>query len=305
MTEHAPPLKDRQRLILVTGPSGAGRTTAIRALEDLGYEAIDNMPFSLLPRLLQGPALGLPLALGIDTRNREFSTLALLECIDDLSRQAPLDFEVLYLDCNDDILLRRFSETRRRHPMARDEDPLRGIAREKGLLDAVRNRADVLIDTSDWSPHALRAEIDRMFSLEQTQGLAVSLHSFSYKRGLPRSADMVFDCRFLQNPHWDTELRPLTGLDGAVADYVAKDLRYDGFIAQVTTLCESLLPAYKDEGKSHFSVAFGCTGGRHRSVAVTEVIAHALALSGWQVSCRHRELERLQISSAQQPGETT
>lgn len=287
------------RLVLVTGPSGAGRSTAIHTLEDIGYEAIDNMPLSLLPRLLQGPALSTPLALGVDTRNREFSTPALLECIEELGLRSDVHFEVLYLDCSDEVLLRRFSETRRRHPMARDEDPLRGIAREKILFEKVRDRAHVLIDSSDLSPHDLRAEITRMFSLEEAQRLAVSIHSFSYKRGLPRSADMVFDCRFLRNPHWEAELRAGTGQDADVARYVADDPRYDDFLRRVIELCQSLLPAYRDEGKAHFSIAFGCTGGRHRSVAVTEATAQALALGGWQVSCRHRELERLPVPPQQ------
>lgn len=294
MNADSRPQLEKQRLVLVTGPSGAGRSTAINALEDSGYEAIDNLPLSLLPRLLQGPPHPRPLALGLDVRNREFSTQALIETIEDLQKRTAFDFEVLYLDCSDNVLLRRFSETRRRHPLAGSEDPLRGIAREKQFLDPVRDRANVLIDSSDLSPHEMRAEITRLFSHTEGHRLAVSVHSFSYKRGLPRSADMVFDCRFLRNPHWEPDLRVLTGCEAEVADYVAKDARYADFIAQLKTLCASLLPAYLEEGKSHFTIAFGCTGGRHRSVAVTEEMAQALALAGWQVSCRHRELERVQ-----------
>ncbi|MGH1371636.1 RNase adapter RapZ [Planktotalea sp.] len=285
---------EKQRLVLVTGPSGAGRTTAIRALEDAGYEAIDNMPLSLLPRLLQGPAHQRPLALGLDVRNREFSTDALLEVIEDLTARDSIDFEVLYLDCSDDVLLRRYSETRRRHPLAGAEDPLRGILREKKALQTVRDRASILIDSSAFSPHDLRAEITRMFSLELAQKLAVSVHSFSYKRGLPRSADMVFDCRFLRNPHWEAGLRELTGQNEDVARYVKDDPRYEAFFKQVCDLTTTLLPAYLEEGKSHFTIALGCTGGKHRSVALTEALAQILALAGWQVSCRHRELERAQ-----------
>lgn len=297
MNAETPKFDGRQRLVLVTGPAGSGRLTAINALADSGYEAIDNMPLSLLPRLLQGPAFERPLALGLDARNREFSTNALLETIDDLTRRSDLEVEVLYLDCSDDVLLRRFSETRRRHPLAGGEDPLRGIAREKQALEPVRERASMLIDSSDLSPHEMRAEITRLFAIEAGQRLAVSVHSFSYKRGLPRSADMVFDCRFLQNPHWEPELRPLTGQDTAVAQYVAEDPRFETFIEQVSALCLSLLPAYLEEGKSNFTIAFGCTGGRHRSVAVTEIITQTLALAGWQVSCRHRELERAAAQS--------
>lgn len=282
----------KQRLILVTGPSGAGRSTAINALEDLGYEAIDNLPLSLLPRLLNGPAHEKPLALGLDTRNREFSTAALMEAIEDLSERPEYDFDVLYTDCSDDVLLRRFSETRRRHPMAGTDDPLRGIAREKQMLQTVKDCASILIDSSELSLHELRAEMSRLFSLEFHQKLSVTLQSFSYKRGLPRSADMVFDCRFLRNPHYEADLRALSGLDEAVARYVADDPRYAAFFQQITDLCATLLPAYLEEGKSHFSIAFGCTGGRHRSVTLTEATSQMLALAGWQVSCRHRELQR-------------
>ena len=296
MTDFTASPPERQRTILVTGPSGAGRSTAINALEDLGYEAIDNLPLSLLPRLLTGPAHPHPLALGIDTRNREFSTEALLASIEDLASRAPLDFDVLFLDCSEDVLLRRFSETRRRHPTAPGEDPLKGIRREKEMLARIQERADVLINSSDLSPHQLRAEITRLFAIEQGGTLAVSLHSFSYKRGLPRSADMVFDCRFLRNPHWEPELRPLTGVDPRVAAYVAEDARYQVFFTNLRDLCLSLLPAYKEEGKSHLSIALGCTGGKHRSVAVTEALAQALAQAGWQVSIRHRELERSVLS---------
>jgi UPF0042 nucleotide-binding protein len=288
---------DRDRIVLVTGPAGAGRSSAINALEDLGYEAIDNIPLSLLQRLLHGPAHRAPLALGVDTRNRDFSTQALLDTIAELSdsetNARAASFEVLYLDCSEDVLLRRFSETRRRHPMSPDEDPRRGVMRERGVLAAVRDRADVLIDTSALGPNELRTEIIRLFSASEEGRLAVSVHSFSYKRGLPRSVDTVFDCRFLRNPHWEADLRALCGLDGAVVDYVRADENYEAFVEKVVAMTTLLLPAYKEAGKAHFSIGFGCTGGQHRSVAVTEHVARSLAQVGWQVSCRHRELERM------------
>lgn len=281
-----------QRIVLVTGPSGAGRSTAINALEDIGYESIDNLPISMLPRLLNGPALQAPLALGVDTRNREFSTQVLLDSIEELARSFPLDFEVLYVDCTEEVLMRRFSETRRRHPMAPDTDPRTGIAREFAVLGPIRDRADILIDSSHRTPHQMRAEIEALFAIDKSQKMAVSVHSFSYKRGLPRSVDMILDCRFLHNPHWVEELRAKTGREAEVAAYIRKDARYDAFLQQVTDLCKSLLPAYTEEGKAHFSIGFGCTGGKHRSVAVAEAVTEALALTGWQVSTRHRELER-------------
>jgi len=284
------PAKAVPRLVLVTGPSGAGRTTAINALEDLGFEVIQNLPLSLLSRLLDGPPIDRPLALGLDTRNRDFSTGALIAAIDRMAGDRGA--EVLYLDCRPEILERRYSETRRRHPLAPDETPETGIAREADLLAPVRVRADVLIDTSDMTPHDLRAEIAHWFAVSGAGRLAVSLQSFSYKRGLPRGLDMVFDMRFLRNPYWDADLRPNTGLDPAVAAYVAGDPRFGPAAAQLSALLEFLLPAYVEEGKSHLAVGFGCTGGRHRSVAVAEHLANRLAQSGWQVSTRHRELER-------------
>lgn len=291
-------------VVLVTGPSGAGRSTAIRALEDLGFEAIDNLPLSLIPRLLAGPPRGARLALGVDTRNRDYSSTAL---IDLLNVEPAPGFELLYLDCRQDVLLRRFSETRRRHPLAPAETPHIGIARDYDLLQPIRARADVLIDTSDLTQHELRAEIARWFGGASETRLALSVHSFSYKRGLPRGMDMVFDCRFLRNPYWDESLRSRDGRDAEVAAYIAEDARFAPFFDKVADLTRLLLPAYVEEGKAHLAIAFGCTGGRHRSVATAERLVNTLAGAGWQVSIRHRELERISersVGAASQFGET-
>lgn len=280
------------RLVLITGPSGAGRSTAIHVLEDLGYEGIDNIPLSLVPRLLDGPPLGRPIALGLDARNRDFNTTALIELIDSLTRDPRVALEVLYLDCAPEELIRRFSETRRRHPLAPAETPTEGIGREIDLLAPVRVRADHLIDTTGLSPHDLKAEIARWFDAQAGERLAVSVQSFSYKRGVPRGVDMIFDCRFLSNPHWDPALRPLDGRDPAVAAFVRADPRFDDFFRKLRDLLLMLLPAHLEEGKAHLSIGFGCTGGQHRSVAVAEMLGAALAEAGWPVSKRHRELER-------------
>ena len=300
------------RLVLVTGPSGAGRTTAIRALEDIGYEAIDNLPLSLLPRLLDAPPPTKPLALGVDTRNRDFSTNALIEVIDQIGGMAETPMQVLYLDCRPEILMRRFSETRRRHPLAPAENAEIGIAREFDLLGPVKARADMLVDTSEMSPHDLRAELDHWFAPSSTGQLAVSVQSFSYKRGLPRGLDIVLDCRFLRNPYWEEGLRMLDGRSPDVAEYVKQDARFEAFHEKIIGLAELLLPAYEAEGKAYLSIGFGCTGGQHRSVTMTETLAQALAESGWQVSIRHRELERrgktasdraIEVDNAQARGE--
>ncbi len=281
-----------QRVVLVTGPSGAGRSTAIHALEDLGYEAIDNLPLSLVPRLLDGPRIGQPVALGIDVRNREFSVGALIELIDLLTRRPDVAPEVLFLDCRPGELLRRYGETRRRHPLAQAQDPEVGIAQESDLLAPIRVRADVLIDTSDMTPHNLKADIARWFDQGAQERLVVSVHSFSYKRGAPRGLDMMFDCRFLRNPHWEPALRDLDGRSAEVSTFVEADPLYADFRNKVLELLTLVLPAHVEEGKSHLAIGFGCTGGQHRSVAVAENMAKALAEQGWQVSKRHRELER-------------
>ncbi|MFD0859107.1 RNase adapter RapZ [Roseovarius aquimarinus] len=284
-------------VILVTGPSGAGRSTAIRALEDMGYEAIDNLPLSLLPRLLTAPEgsggqQGRPMALGVDPRNRDFSAEAVIDALESLCARGDRHVQLLFVDCDPDVLLRRFSETRRRHPLAPAESAQIGIAREMDLLRAVRTRADILIDTTELSPHELRAELEQWVRPGGAARLAVSVHSFSYKRGLPRGVDMVFDCRFLRNPYWEPSLRSLDGRAPEVAAHVAADPRFEAFHAQLSDMMRLLLPAFEAEGKSYLSIALGCTGGQHRSVAVAENLARTLAEEGWQVSIRHRELER-------------
>ncbi|WP_151717383.1 RNase adapter RapZ [Gemmobacter serpentinus] len=291
-----------QELVLVTGPSGAGRSTSIQALEDLGYETIDNLPLSLIGHLVNGPPLGRPIALGLDVRNRDFSANGLIELVDLLTLDPRISLSLLYLDCAADELIRRFNETRRRHPLAVEESPAEAIAREIDLLAPIRVRADHLVDTTEMSPHDLTAQIAEWFGQEAGPGLSVSIQSFSFKRGVPRGLDMTFDCRFLNNPHWVPDLRNLDGRDSAVSDYVTGDPRFAEFSQRLRGLLLFLLPAHKAEGKSHLSIGFGCTGGQHRSVAVAEIIGNALAEAGWSVSKRHRELERR--SAANRPSAT-
>lgn len=287
----------QQRVVLVTGPSGAGRSTAIRALEDLGFEVIDNLPLSLVPRLLDGLTRPTPVALGLDVRNRDFSASNVIDLIDRLTRDPAYACEVLFIDCAPERLAQRYNETRRRHPLSEEGTPPDAIRVERDLLGPIRSRADVLIDTTELSPHDLRAEVGRVLDAREGAELTLSVHSFSYKRGVPRGIDMMFDCRFLANPHWVDGLRPFDGRDPQVRDFVMSDPRYAEYFQRVRDLILFALPAQVEEGKSHLAIGFGCTGGQHRSVTIAENMADALAQAGWQVSIRHRELERRDAAS--------
>ena len=198
-------------VVFVTGPSGAGRSTVIHALEDLGFEAIDNLPLTLLPRLLEGPPPDRPLALGIDPRTRDFGAEDLIAAVTRLDANPAYTTDMVFVDCEPATLQRRYSETRRRHPLAPDADPADGIAREREMLAPLRGHASVLIDTTALTPHETRAEIARFFARDRAPGLAIQVLSFSYRRGLPINADLVFDCRFLRNPHWSPPLRAEDG----------------------------------------------------------------------------------------------
>ncbi len=285
------PLTPRTRVTLVTGPSGAGRSTAINALEDLGFEAIDNLPLSLLPSLISGAPPTRPLAIGIDARNRDFSVPGVEDAIKMIRAHSAWEGMLLYIDCSENVLLKRYSETRRRHPLAPEESAAIGIAREQDLLAPIKGFADRVLDTGSFTPHDLRAEIEEIFQHVDDAGLAVTLQSFAFKKGVPLGLDVMFDVRFLQNPYWVPDLRALDGRHAGVADYVAADPLYGEFFEKLVEMTSLLLPAYKAEGKSYFSVGLGCTGGQHRSVAVAESLAKRLEQFGWGVSIRHREFE--------------
>ena len=282
----------KSRVVLVTGPSGAGRATAINVLEDIGFETIDNIPLRMIPRLFDTQTLDRPIALGIDVRIRDFSLNALKQLHTDLKVRDDCNVTLLYLDCRPDVLVRRYSETRRRHPLTPEDTPEDGIAQEMSLLRPVEDQADLVIDTSNLSPHDLKSELYRWFVDSADQTLSVALQSFSYKRGIPQGVDMVFDCRFLTNPHWQAGLRDKTGLDPEVRQFVEQDARLGPFTNQICDMLSFLLPEFDAEGKAHVSVGIGCTGGQHRSVAVAERVSAALAEQGWRVSVSHKELVR-------------
>lgn len=291
----------RRPVILLTGMSGAGLSTALKAFEDLGYEAVDNLRLGLVPVLVaeDAPPDRQGLAVAIDTRNAGFSIDRLLEMRDNLAKQPHLDVKLLFLECADEKLQRRFTETRRRHPMATDRTVTDGIQRERAMLWKLRDAADHVIDTSLTSIHELRRLIAGPYRLNTAPGLLISVTSFSFRHGLPREADLVFDVRFLDNPHYDLRLRPLTGQDPEVAAYIQKDPDYELFLANVIGLLVPLLPRYQQEGKSYLTIAVGCTGGRHRSVLVAEQLSILLAGHDYIVSVTHRDLEtRSQMTEA-------
>ncbi|MEL7116709.1 MAG: RNase adapter RapZ [Pseudomonadota bacterium] len=289
-------------LVFVTGPSGAGRSTALNVLEDLGYEPIDNLPLSLMQSVLKGP-FDRPLAIGLDVRNREFSINGVLNTYLGLSDDPRVSIDLLFLECRPDVLLRRYSETRRRHPLAEGESLETGIEMEQDLLTPLRHHATVVIDTSELSPHDLRDRLTGWFDPKRAAQMSILVQSFSYKRGIPPGVDLVFDCRFLKNPHWEPSLRGKDGRDDAVRDYVESDAQCAPFFNKLTELIELLLPGFREEGKSYLTIGLGCTGGQHRSVAIAEKLGSRLANQGWQASTRHRELERRARSEPPQVGE--
>jgi RNase adapter protein RapZ len=279
------------RVLLVTGMSGAGKTVVLKGLEDLGYEAVDNLPLSLLSALVAPAArTGHPIAIGIDIRTRDFGIAPFLHEIDELIGNGNFDARLLFIDCENNVLLRRFTETRRRHPLALDRPVIDGIRHERRLVSELRDRADLVIDTSNLILGNLKRVLHGHFALDASPGIAVFVTSFSYRRGLPPEADIVFDARFLANPYYVGELRDLTGLDPAVGDYVASDEGFDVFFGSVTTMLASLLPRFSQEGKSYLTIAIGCTGGRHRSVYLAERIAAWLRENGEQAGISHRDL---------------
>lgn len=277
-------------IILVTGLSGAGKSHAMKALEDLGYEAIDNLPLSLLPALVdqKNPR---PLAIGVDVRSRAFSADDLLTVVAGLRADKHVAFSLLFMTCEEEILQRRFTETRRRHPLAVDRPVVDGIRMERSMLNPVRAKADIVLDTTDMNLADLKLRLREQYS-QTPATLAITVMSFSFRQGVPREADMVFDVRFLRNPYYDPALKDGTGKDAGVGDYIAADPDFQVFFDHVTGLLLPLLPRYLAEGKSYLTIAFGCTGGRHRSVYNAEKLAGILQKLDYNVTVQHRDVHR-------------
>ena len=283
----------KRRVVLLSGMSGAGLSTALKVFEDLGYESVDNLRLSLVPSLVADSEVsGRHLAVAIDTRNANFTVSDLLRVDRLLSEKPDLQVSLLFLDCSDETLQQRFTETRRRHPLAVDRPVTDGIRCEREMLWGLKNEADQVIDTSKISIHDLRRLIAGYYRFDHALGLTLFVTSFSYRHGVPREADLVFDARFLANPHWEASLRSLTGRDPEVASYIRRDPDYAGFIDHVTQLILPLLPRYQQEGKSYLTIAIGCTGGSHRSVMVAEEMANIFAINGYVVGIGHRDLDR-------------
>jgi len=287
---------ERRPFVLVTGLSGAGRMTALNALEDMGYVAVDNMPLPLLGDLMRSTAGGSdttapPLAFGVDTRTFGFDPQELVRRVQKLRQRPDLDVKLLFLDCDPETLQRRYTESRRPHPLAADRPVIDSIVEERRQIGWMRDAADLAIDTSALSPHALKQILAGHFALGPRVGTRLSVMSFSFRRGLPREADLVFDARFLKNPHYEPALKPLTGRDPAVASFIATDPDYAPFLGHLRGLIGPLLPRFDAEGKSYLTIAVGCTGGRHRSVAVAEALADWLRGAGRSVTLTHRDAD--------------
>ena len=279
-------------VVLVTGLSGAGKASILRTLEDLGFETVDNPPLPILEELV-GDGTG-PIAIGVDARSRGFDAAAVRHAIDRLRLRTDIQVTLVFATAEDAVLLRRFSETRRRHPLA-PGGPMGsrvsvGIAQEAALLAPLREAADLVVDTSELPLPDLRRLIERRFRPAGAAGLDITVISFGYPKGLPREAELVFDMRFLRNPHYDPALRPMTGKDSPVAAFVEADPDFAPFWARMTGLLDLLLPRYVAEGKKYLTVAFGCTGGKHRSVLVAERLTAHLLADGWRSDVIHRDI---------------
>lgn len=290
-------LRSPKRILLVTGMSGAGKSTVLRTLEDLGWEVVDNLPLLLLNRLLATEPGHVesddqrPLAIGIGVQTRGFDAERIVQRIKKLNEDDEVEISTLFLECSGAELRRRYAETRRRHPLALDRPATDGIARERELLTPLRHWANRLIDTTRLSSNELVQQVRAAFSGERLGRTVLTIASFGYSRGVPRDVDIVLDMRFLRNPHWVPELRPGTGQDAGVSAYIEADPAYDEAMERIESLLLLLIPRYQAEGKSYVTIAFGCTGGRHRSVHVAERIARRLREAGFSPTVTHRDMQ--------------
>lgn len=271
------------KFLIVTGLSGAGMSSALKALEDNGYEVLDNFPLSLIDDLLKEKS-DKPIAIGVDSRTRNFSVAKLKKAV------KKYDAYLVFITCKHSILQKRFTETRRKHPLAQDRPVSDGITKESEMLNPLLETADLVLNTTELNIHDLRRTMEENFARDNAQRLAVSLISFGFRNGVPREADIVMDVRFLRNPHWDKKLKPLTGQDKKVGAYIETDENFELFIANFQNMIEPLLPRYNHEGKSYLTIAIGCTGGKHRSVYTVEKLQQWLKKLNVKTHVKHRDM---------------
>ena len=275
------------QLIIITGASGAGRTTAINVFEDVGFETVDNIPISMIDSLVLSKTRNKNLALGVDIRTREFSPENLRKL---LSKYKKMVVKIIFLDCDSNKLLKRFNETRRSHPLSGVKSLSEALAEEMEYLKPIKDFANIIIDTTDYSPADLREKLLNNLSITKIKKFSILLQSFSYKNGLPRNFDMIFDCRFLKNPYWISHLKKLDGRDKKVQDFLSSSREFKIFFSKVLSLINFLIPQVQKEGKSQFSIGFGCTGGQHRSVVFVKMLRNKLINDGHNVLSNHRDL---------------
>ena len=277
-------------LIIITGSSGAGRTTALNALEDRGYEIIDNIPISMIPSLISKASESKNVALGIDIRTRDFSPKLLLSMVRRFEKDDKIKVGLFFLECEHCKLLTRFNETRRKHPLSGEKSLSQALKEEILLLEPLKSEAQVVIDTTDYSPNELREELLKHVTTRNLDSFTILIQSFSYKDGLPRNLDMVFDCRFLKNPHWQSQLRELDGTSDLVREFVMGLPAFGQFLDYISKLLKYLFPLFEREGKTHFSIGIGCTGGKHRSVVVATELGKVLERKDRVIFIKHRDL---------------
>ncbi len=295
------PAPKQQRLLLVTGMSGAGKSTVLQVLEDLGWEAIDNFPVRLIKRLVSPDEdQAMPLAIGVDSRTRGFVPGELIAMIEKLDRRDGICIDTLFLDCSAAEIERRYNETRRRHPMARGRPVIEGVKAERELLEPLRSWAQMVIDTTAYSSDQVQQVVRERFADVASQELTVTVTSFGFARGMPPIADLVFDMRFLDNPHWVESLREQTGLDGPVGEHIERDPAFAPEFARISELVQSLLPRYEAQGRAYLTIAFGCTGGKHRSVYSAEKLGQILRDAGYTPTIIHRNLEARAADTVEQ-----
>lgn len=292
-----PASKTNKDILIVTGLSGAGKSTALHFLEDMDFETIDNFPLSLFDDLLKTKdgnpfhEENRPLAIGMDLRTRGFNIEGVSEQINNIKKDNQLRLKILFMDCDNNFLVKRFSETRRRHPISMDTTVIKGIQDERKIMEFLKVNSDIIVDTSGLTIHDTRRRLKGLFKQRPSQQILANILAFGFSKGVPRHADLIFDVRFLKNPYYQEHLRLKTGKDEDVGNYIMSDKNLKPFVTKVSDLLLSLLPLYKQEGKSYLTIAFGCTGGQHRSVFIAKKMQDLLDQNGYRTNTTYRDIK--------------